>query len=131
MVIVTVLRAKNWSAGWVAASPAASSRSAIASVRSNDATRLRPIAALRSAIAHTLAAIAGRTEKFDQRIRGGIGLFEPRGMAGAPDQRQVRGAPPARHISVPMGAPHHAIHRAPDHRPPPGGAAQPPPPSAI
>src|SRR3954463_8866741 len=99
MVMVTVLRAKNGSAGWAAAS-ALTSTAAIASVRCHNASPLRRMAALRSAVAHTLAGVASRGQKLDQRIGGGVGPLQRRGMAGALDQRQVVGARQARHIGV-------------------------------
>src|SRR4029077_7713562 len=130
MVIVTVLRAKNCSAGWAAAS-ALTSTAAIASVRCHNASPLRHMAALRSAVAHTLAGAARRIEKFNDRIRGGVGPLERRGMAGALDQREVRGAGQARDIGVAVGARHHAIRRPPDHRGRHGGAVETPAQDAV
>src|SRR3954471_19684963 len=130
MVIVTVLRAKNGSAGWAAAS-ALTSTAAIASVRSHNASPLRHMAALRSAIAHTLAGVAGRGQKLDQRIGGGVGSFERRGMAGALDQRQVFGARQARGLGLALGAPPPAIRRPPDHRGRHGGAVETPAQDAV
>src|SRR4029077_7802499 len=99
MVMVTVLRAKNCSAGWAAAS-ALTSAAAIASVRSHNASPLRHMAALRSAVAHTLAGVAGRGQKHDQRIGRGVGSFERRGMSGTLNQLQVFGAGQARDVGV-------------------------------
>jgi len=45
--------------------------------------RGKALAALRSAIARTLDGAARRIEKFNDRIRGGVGPLEWRGMAGA------------------------------------------------
>src|SRR6478736_10025346 len=105
MVTVMVLRAKNGSVGWAAAAVATSTL-ATASIRRNhtrgcnarDNARRRHVPARRSAIAHPFADVARRTEKVQQRIRGGVRLFERGGVAGAGDQGQVLGAGQARHI---------------------------------